>query len=147
MSDHTTPDASWDIDDNGGLIDTVRSETGYDESRLPTDALSSIIKSAKRELALRAGVESFYDDRAITMALQGLVEAKAKGRVENSPLSVKNIGPEDVTLRVPDGSELQVAQYEEMIQLGLAEANTDRGGPEPLRVTNAYFNDENLRSG
>jgi len=132
---------SWDIADDGDLRAEVRVETQYDESMLSTDDLETLVDGAKRLLALEAGVSSFYDDRGIAVALQGIVMAKAKGAVENSPVRVDNIGPNDVTFRTSDGSSLQLGQYESMVQTGLAESNVDEAGPQGLELTNTYLHD------
>jgi len=62
----------WDIQDDSDLRAAVRDETDYDEGTLPANNdggadLQGIIESAKRTLALKAGVTDFYDDRGIAI--------------------------------------------------------------------------------
>jgi len=138
MPDTTEP---WDITDDETLRQAVRGETGYDDSTLPQPDLESLVNSAKRVLALKAGIETFYDDRGVSVALYGLTCAKAKGRVENSPVRVEDIGPTDVTYRTTDGSSLQVAEYESMTQLGLSESDAFDDPTRELTLTNTYLHD------
>ncbi|TKX52836.1 hypothetical protein EXE42_15250 [Halorubrum sp. SP3] len=116
-------DADFDITSNSDLRAAVRDETQYSESHISEEDLSGLVDSGKRVLALRADVSDFYGDRGLAVALLGIVCAKAKGAVENSPVRVDNVGPNDVTFRTSDGSSLQLGQYEEMTQLGLSEAS------------------------
>ncbi|WP_158294345.1 hypothetical protein, partial [Halorubrum sp. SP9] len=103
--------------------------------------LSGLVDSGKRVLALRADVSDFYGDRGLAVALLGIVCAKAKGAVENSPVRVDNVGPNDVTFRTSDGSSLQLGQYEEMTQLGLSEASAVDDAIQGIEFTNTHFND------
>lgn len=130
---------SWDVTDDSALRDAVRTETQYDTGKLPVDDLKGLVDSAKRNLALRADVSSFYDDRGITVALLGITCAKAKGAVENSPVVTKDLGGQNVTFRASDGTSLQLTQYEEMAQRGLANSSVTEAGPHGLEFTNTYF--------
>ena len=132
-------DESFDITNDSDLQTAVYSETGYDDGKLSTDDLASLIDSAKRVLALRADTTGFYDDRGTAVALLGVTCAKAKGRVENQPVQVKNLGTEDVTFRTSDGSSLQLGQYEQMTQLGLSNADNTDAGTTRIRFTNNYL--------
>lgn len=58
---------SWDITDDTELESAVRTETQYDTGKLSTDDLSGLVESAKRVLAVKAGVTSFYDDRGLSV--------------------------------------------------------------------------------
>jgi hypothetical protein len=136
----------WDIQDDSDLKAAVRDETDYDSSTLPaTDAdgtdLDGLIQSGKRVLALQADVTDFYGDRGIAVALLGIVAAKAKASVENSPLQVKNVSGQDVTFRTSDGDSLQVSEYEEMTQLGLSESDVTDDAIQNIRFTNDYLSD------
>jgi len=137
---------SWDITSDSDLRDAIRDETHYTDDRLPqtnTDGpdLDGVVESAKRVLALRAGVTDFYSERGLAVALLGIACAKAKGAVENSPVRVKNIGAEDVTMRTSDGTSLQVQSYEEMVMLGLAEASSTDAGTKDIVFTNTFYHD------
>jgi len=132
---------SYDITSDSDLQTAVRTETGYDTGTLSADDLSSLIDSAKRVLALKAGVTSFYDDRGLAVALLGVLAAKCKGSVENSPVRVKNLAGQDVTFRTSDGSSLQLGQYEEMTQLGLAESEKTEKGVQRLELTGTFYSD------
>ena len=136
----------WDIQDDSDLQTAARDETDYDEGTLPTDSdsgadLQGIIESAKRTLALKAGVTDFYDDRGIAVALLGITCAKAKAAVENSPLQVRDVSGQNVTFRTSDGDSLQVAQYEEMTRLGLSESTKTDDAIQNITFTNDYFSD------
>lgn len=133
----------WDVTSDSELKAAVRAETGYDTDYLPDTDLDSIIDSAKRVLALRADVTVFYEpnggDRGLAVALLGIVMAKAKGSVENSPVVVKNIAGDDVRFRTSDGSSLQLQEYEEMTQLGLQESTTTDQGSQMIQFSNDYY--------
>jgi len=131
----------WDITSDEELESAVRGETSYDTGKLSNEDFTEVLQSGKRVLSLKADVTSFYTDRGIAVALQGIVMAKAKGAVENQPVRVKNLGPDDVTFRTSDGSSLQLGQYEEMTRLGLTESEKTDAGTKPLVLTNTYFND------
>ena len=131
----------WDIQDDGDLKDAVRAETQYDEDALSRPDLDSHVASAKRVLALQADVTQFYDDRGIAVALLGITCARAKGAVENSPVRVKDVAGQNVTFRTPDGSSLQVEQYEEMTQLGLSESEKTDRGVQNIRFTRDFLSD------
>jgi len=131
--------ASFDVQDDSDLKAAVRDETAYDERKVSTDDLDGLIDSAKRVLALRADTTNFYVDRGTAVALLGITCAKAKGHVENQPVSVKNLGSDDVTFRTTDGSSLQLAQYESMTQLGLSNADNTDAGTTSIRFTNNYM--------
>jgi len=131
---------SFDIQNNDDLKSAVRTETGYTSTeKLPPEALDGVIASAKRVLALRADTTAFYDDRGMTVALLGVSCAKAKGRMENQPVQVKDLGTDTVTFRTPDGSSLQLGQYEQMTQLGLSNADTTDAGTTSIRFTNTFM--------
>jgi len=132
---------SYDITSDNDLQSAVRTETGYDEGTLSNDDLENLIDSAKRVLALKAGVTSFYSDRGLAVALLGVTCAKAKGAVENSPVRVKNLAGQDVTFRDSDGGSLQLGQYEDMTQLGLAESNETERGVQRLELTGTFYSD------
>lgn len=132
---------SYDITSDSDLQTAVRTETGYDEGTLSTDDLNSLIDSAKRVMALKAGVTDFYDDRGLAVALLGVTAAKCKGAVENSPVRVKNLAGQDVTFRDSDGGSLQLGQYEEMTQLGLAESEKTERGVQRLELTGTFYSD------
>ncbi len=145
-----TNNAPWDITDDEELKSAVRDETQYTEKQLPTDNsdgpdLNGLVDSAKRVLALKAGVTSFYNDRGVSVALLGVTCAKAKGAVENSPVQVKNVAGDDVTFRVSDGGSLQLAEYEEMTRLGLSESQTADDGPTSLGMTRTFLSDSSSR--
>lgn len=131
----------YDITSDSDLKTAVRTETQYDEKALSTDDLNNLIESAKRVLSLKAGVTSFYDDRGLAVALLGVTAAKAKGSVENSPVRVDNLAGQDVTFRTSDGSSLQIAQYEDMTQLGLAESEKTDEGVQRLELTGTWLSD------
>ena len=131
----------FDIADDSALETAVRGETQYDDKRLSPDDLDALIQSAKRVLALRAEVTQFYDDRGTAVALFGLVCAKAKAAVENSPLQVKNVSGQDVTFRTSDGDSLQVEQYESMVQTGLSQSDKTDEAIQNIRFTHDYLND------
>lgn len=131
----------WDITDDDDLKDALRDETGYSSTRLDGPTLDGLIDSAKRVLSLKAGVTDFYKDRGMAVALLGTTCAKAKGRVENSPVQVKNVSGEDVTFRTTDGSSLQLSQYEEMTRLGLSESASADDGVHNIRFTSNYLSD------
>lgn len=131
----------WDIQSDSDLRDAVRDETQYGTSKLPTDRLDGLIGSAKRVLALKADVTSFYDDRGIAVALLGITCAKAKGAVENSPVRVKDLAGQNTTFRTSDGSSIQIADYEEMTELGLSESEKTDAGVKQIRFTNDFLHD------
>jgi len=132
-------DEAFDITDDSELSDAVRSETGYSPNKLSDDDLSGVIDSAKRVLALRADTTGFYDDRGTAVALLGVTCAKTKGRMENQPVEVKDLGTDTVTFRTPDGSSLQLTQYEQMTQLGLSNADNTDAGTTSIRFTNNFM--------
>jgi len=132
---------SYDITSDSDLQSAVRTETGYDTGKLSDDDLQSLIDSAKRVLALKAGVTTFYDDRGLAVALLGVTCAKSKGAVENSPVRVKNLAGQDVTFRDSDGGSLQLGQYEDMTQLGLAESEKTERGVQRLELTGTFYSD------
>lgn len=134
-----TNNQSWDITDDPSLKTAVRSETQYDEGYISQEDMDELVDSAKRQLALQANVTSFYEDRGTAVALMGILCAKAKGAVENSPVRVKNLTGQDVTFRTSDGSSLQLGQYEQMTQDGLASADNTDAGVKGLQLTNTYF--------
>jgi len=127
----------FDITDDTELKAAIRSETGYDEGKI--EDLSSIVDSAKRELALRADLTNFYADRGSAMALFGIACVKAKSLAENQVIQVKDLGPDDVTFRTTDGSSLQVKQYEQTVQLGLSSADNTDAGTTSIRFTNTHL--------
>ena len=136
------PSEPFDIQNDVQLRDAVRGETQYDENKLSVENLKTNVNSAKRELALRAGVTSFYDDRGITHALVGLTCAKSKGTVENSPVITKDLGGQNVTFRASDGESLQLSQYEEMVRYGLSNSDTTDSGVQGIELTNTWLNDQ-----
>lgn len=135
----------WDITNDDDLKSAVRAETQYDDNRLPTDDLSGLLKSAKRVLALKANVTSFYDDRGLAVALLGIVCAKSKGAVENSPVVVENVAGQDVTFRASDGSSIQLGEYEEMTRLGLAESESTDAGTQGIEFTRTFLSDSSSK--
>jgi hypothetical protein len=137
----TNNNEDFDITDDRRLRQATRVETGYADSRLEQHTLDGLIDSAKRVLALKAGVTDFYADRGISTALLGITCAKAKGHVENSPVKVTNVAGQDVTFRTTDGSSLQIAEYEEMTQLGLSETALTDDAVHNIRFTNDYLSD------
>jgi len=132
---------SFDIQSDSGLESAVRTETGYDTGKLSDSDLTSLIESAKRVLALKANVTNFYNERGLAVALLGVTCAKAKGVMENSPVQVKNLAGQDVTFRTTDGSSLQIAQYEDMVQMGLSEASSTDAGVQGLELSGTYYSD------
>ncbi len=136
---------SYDITSDSELQTAVRTETGYDTGKLSDGDLTSLIDSAKRVLALKADVTDFYDDRGLSVALLGVTAAKAKGTVENSPVRVKNLAGQDVTFRDSDGGSLQLGQYEDMTELGLAESEKTDRGVQGLELTGTYLSDSSTR--
>jgi len=136
-----TNNEDFDVTSDNELRSAVRGLTDYDEGMVDGPSLRDLTKAAKRELALQADITSFYDDRGTAVALTGTLCALAKGHVENSPVLSDNIGPNDVTFRTTDGSSLQVAQYESMVQRGLANADTTDAGTKGLRLTNTFYGD------
>ena len=132
---------SFDIEDNNDLIRAAYSETHYDESHIETEEARDLMQSAKRTLALKAGVTDFYDDRGLAVALLGTTCAKMKGAVENSPVRVDNVGPNDVTFRTSDGSSIQITQYEDMTQTGLANSSKTDAGVQRMELTGTWLND------
>lgn len=130
---------SFDITSDSELTDAVRSETGYDDGKIDPLDFDQLIESAKRELALKADLTKFYDDRGTAMALWGILCVKAKAHVENQAVVTDNVGPDDVTFRTTDGSSLHVQQYEETIQLGLSSADNTDVGTTNIRFTNNYM--------
>lgn len=131
----------WDITSDSELKTAVRSKTQYDEGKLSQSDLETEIENAKRDLALQANVTQFYDDRGIAHALFGTTCAFAKGAVENSPVITKNLGAEDVTFRTSDGNSLQLSQYEDIVQTGLANSDKTDAGVRDIHLTNTYFSD------
>lgn len=131
----------FDITDDAQLRNAVRMETGYDEETISIERLKALVESAKRVLALKADVTSFYDERGLAVALQGVTCAKAKGEVENSPVRAENIGPTDTRFRTTDGSSLQVAHYEQMVELGLSSSQQADDGADDIYLTNTYLTD------
>jgi hypothetical protein len=132
---------NWDITTDSELKSAVRTETQYDTGKLSDSDLDGLVDSAKRVLAIKADVTSFYDDRGLAVALLGVTCAKAKGAVENSPVVTKNLAGGDVTFRTSDGSSLQLAQYEAMTSEGLSSSDSTDAGPQSIRFTNDYFSD------
>ena len=132
----------FDITDDSDLTDAVRAETGYDDGAIEPSDFDSLIDSAKRDLALRADITSFYDDRGTAVALWGILCVKAKSHAENQPVVTDNIGPDDVTFRTTDGSSLQVSQYEQAIQRGLSNADNTDAGTTNIRFTNTHLQGE-----
>lgn len=132
---------SFDITNDGGLVDAVYSETQYNEGHISEADVRDLLNGAKRLLALRASVTDFYGDRGLAVALEGMTCAKVKGAVENSPVRVSNVGPDDVTFRTSDGESLQLAQYEDMVQRGLSNAESTDAGTQGVEITNTHFND------
>jgi len=135
----------FDIQTDSDLESAVRTETGYDTGKLPSDDLSSLIDSAKRVLALKANVTDFYNERGLAVALLGITCAKAKGRVENSPVRVKNLAGQDVTFRTSDGDSIQVSAYEMMVETGLTESTETDAGARKMRVTRDFLTDSSTR--
>lgn len=131
----------WDITDDTSLKDAVRHETQYDEGKLSQDDMTGLVESAKRVLALKAGITSFYEERAVAVALLGITCAKAKGAVQNSPVRVKDIGGQNVTFRTDGEESLQLTQYEEMTQLGLREASSTDAGPRTIEFTRDFLHE------
>jgi len=134
----------FDITTDTELREAARTETQYDEAHISEDDLKGLVASGKRLLALRADVTEFYGDRGLAVALLGVVCAKVKGAVENSPVRVDNVGPNDVTFRTSDGSSIQLAEYEDMVQQGLANANGVDDAVQGIELTNTHFNDGNV---
>jgi|APHM01.1.fsa_nt_gi hypothetical protein len=130
---------AFDITNNTELAQAVRSETQYDTQQLDVEDLAELVNSAKRELALRAGVTDFYGDRGLAVALLGTVCAKAKGAVENSPVVTKDISGQNVTFRASDGESLQLAQYEDMVQRGLSHAAVVDDAVQNIEITHGYY--------
>lgn len=135
----TTNTESWDITDDESLRNAARFETQYDEETISTENVKGLVNSAKRVLALKAGVTSFYDDRGIAVALCGVLCAKMKGAVENSPVRVDSVGANDVTFRTSDGSSIQLGEYEDMTRLGLRESERTDAGPKGIELTATYL--------
>lgn len=129
----------FDITDEGDLKGAVRDETQYGTDLIDEPTLDGLVDSGKRELALRTDVTAFFDDRGIAVALLGIVCAKAKGAVENSPVVTKSIGAEDVTFRTSDGSSLQLTQYEQMTQHGLSNSDETTDAVQNIEVTRDFF--------
>jgi len=75
------------------------------------------------------------------VALLGVTAAKTKGAVENSPVRVKDLAGQDVTFRDSDGDSLQLGQYEDMTQLGLAESEKTERGVQRLELTGTFYSD------
>lgn len=132
----------FDITSDSELRDAVRAETQYDEGKVSQSDMEDLVDSAKRDLALRTGVTNFdYSDRGVSVALLGLVCAKAKGAVENSPVVVKDLGGQNVTFRASDGESLQLEQYERMVQRGLSNSNQTSAGVQGIEFTRDWLND------
>lgn len=131
----------WDIKKDNELEAAVREETHYGTNRLSDSDLKGNIKSAKRVLSLKAGVTSFYDDRGIAVALLGVTCAKAKGAVENSPVRVKDTAGQNITLRTSDGSSIQIDEYNDMLQTGLAESDATDVGTQEIHLTRTFLSD------
>lgn len=136
-----TNNQSWDITKDADLESAVREETHYGTNRLSDSDLKGLIKSAKRVLSLKAEVTSFYDDRGLAVALLGVVCAKAKGAVENSPVRVKDTAGQNITLRTSDGSSIQIEEYNDMLQTGLAESDATDAGTHKIHLTNTFLSD------
>jgi len=130
---------SYDITDDSDLTTAVRGETDYDDGKIDPSDFETLIDSAKRDLALRADVTNFYDDRGTAVALWGILCVKAKAHVENQPVVTDNLGPDDVTFRTTDGSSLQIQQYEQAIQRGLSNADNTEVGTTNIRFTNTHL--------
>jgi len=135
MSANSEP---FDITSDSEVLNACRVETQYDESKLSASELHELLRSAKRDVALMADVTQFYSDRGTAVALLGVLCIKAKSAVENQAVSVKNLGPDDVTFRTTDGSSLQVTKYEQMTQRGLANADNTDAGTSMIRFTHDY---------
>lgn len=133
--------ASYDITSDNEAKNAVRRLTQYDESDISTSDLDGVLEDAKREIALRSEATKWYSDRGLGHALVGMTAALAKGAVENSPVRVANIGPNDTTFRTSDGESLQLGQYEDMVQRGLAESDETSAGTQSIRLTNTWLND------
>jgi len=133
--------ASYDITSDSEAKNAVRRLTQYSDSDISTNDLDGVLSDAKREIALRAEATNWYSDRGLGHALVGMTAALAKGAVENSPVRIDNIGPNDVTFRTSDGDSLQVAKYEDMVQRGLAESDETTAGTQGIRLTNTWLND------
>lgn len=136
---------SWDIQNDTDLKAAVYDETQYSTNKLPSSDLAGLIKSAKRVLSLKANVTSFYDDRGMAVALLGVTCAKAKGAVENSPVRVKDTAGQNITLRTSDGSSLQLEDYNDMLQTGLAESETTDAGTQNVHLTRTFLSDSSSR--
>lgn len=132
---------SYDITSDSELESAVRGETQYDTNTLSAEDFDEVLDSAKRVLALKADVTSFYDNRGMSVALMGITCAKAKGAVENQPVRVKNLAGDDVTFRTSDGSSLQLGQYEAMTELGLAESKKTDAGTQEIHLTRTFLSD------
>jgi len=136
--------ASFDITSEAELKTAIRARTQYNESELSADDIEAQIHDAQRDLLLQTGIEEadFYSDRGVTQALLGMACVKSKGAVENSPVVTKNLAGEDVTFRTSDGSSLQVTEYEQMVQQGLANSEAaDEAGPKMIRFTRGFLTD------
>lgn len=131
----------WDITSNEELKDAVRSLTQYDKERLDVTELDALVDDGKRTLALKADITQFFDDRGIAVALLGIVAARAKGAVENSPVEVKDISGQNVRFRSSTGDSLQLSQYESLTQLGLSESEKTDDTAEMITFTNDYLTD------
>jgi hypothetical protein len=118
----------YDITSNTELDERVRAETGYEDTpdELPQSDLETLRANAKLVLATDAGVDDgWYTDRGLGLALLGVTCVKAKARVENYSVSSWSLGGGDVSIEVEDsdGSSIQMTEYENMIQMGMARAD------------------------
>jgi len=135
-------DQPWDVTSGTDVEASVRGLTDYGDAEIDDSTFTEILNAAKRELALRADVTDFYDDRGLAQALVGMTCVQAKAHVENQPVRTDNIGPNDVTFRTTDGSSLQVGQYEQMIQTGLAHADEGDSAKPNIYLTNGYMTED-----
>lgn len=112
---------TWDITSDSDLQTAVRHETGYEESDLDADRLSSILDRAKHRLYLRADSSGWYNDSGLGLALFGYSCIRAKASVENIPLDSYNLLDEDVSFDTDDPDDsIQLQQWHQDVQEGLS---------------------------
>ena len=134
----------FDITDDTELIHAVRTETGYGPELLETNSpegtdLTGLVESAKRDLALRADITSFYEERGTAVALLGVTCIKAKSAVENVPVRAESIAAQDTTFRTTDGTSFQINDYERLVEQGLSSASSVSDTADDIHLTNTFF--------
>lgn len=136
--------SNYEITSDTELDERVRAETGYDDTpdELPQADLDTLRANAKLRLAVDGGVDDgWYDERALGMALLGVTCIKAKARVENYSVSSWSLGGGDVSIDVrdSDGDSIQMTEYENMVQMGMARADSVNATHTATNINSASY--------